>query len=582
MALVKKVVLKAPKLSAGDSIATMSRAKDGAVPITVKEGAVTVEEVYYAGKNNASTSKLKAGDEFEVHVYLYPKANYSFDWKDDTAVCDVSLEDGTKVTSFSNMYVTTASGQTVKCAHCSYILKIPGTSSSTTLVNKVVLKAPKLAAGDTVKGSYYAKDGSVPFTVKEGAVTVECVYYDAKNGASSTLKAGDEYQVHVYLYPKAGYIFDWKNDTAVLDVSLEDGTKVTSFSNMYVTTASGATVKCAHCEYLLKIPGSSSKTLIRKLVLKAPQLADGDKLSFDYSVKEGPASIRWVIYERQSDNKFINYKSDYPTVNAGEVYEAHVYPYQNSGYEFEWKDGNAVCDVVLEDGTKLTSYNSMYVEENGIRIKCPHYSYYLTIPRKISSTSHVISTSLIPIKGISKKMNEKLNKLGVFDVLSLIGHCNTQQKRNVLARKLDVSVKLVNAWVKQADLWRISTMTTDLAYLLVQAGIRSVEDLSHVDVDKAAPFLQSLSTAQPDFDTVSNEVLQAIVDEAKLVALNSIDVFAFSNILSQPSMRNKSISMDEVQRRVREFKARPVRHLSSDLEFNDPEPIYLFADDYTS
>ena len=35
--LVKKVVLKAPKLSAGDSIATMSRAKDGAVPLLSKK-----------------------------------------------------------------------------------------------------------------------------------------------------------------------------------------------------------------------------------------------------------------------------------------------------------------------------------------------------------------------------------------------------------------------------------------------------------------------------------------------------------------------------------------------------------------
>lgn len=450
------------------------------------------------------------------------------------------------------------------------------------LVDKVVLKAPKLSAGTTIKGAYNATEGSVPFTVKEGYATVERVVFSPKNDASSKLYGGDEFEVHVYLYPKEACAFQWTNGNADCDVSLEDGTKLKSYNSIHLRSASGSLIKCAHFSYFLKIPGSSSKTLIKKLVLKAPQMADGDKLSFDYTVKEGPASIRWVIYERQSDKKSINYKSDYPTVNAGEVYEVHVYPYQNWGYAFDWKDGNAVCDVVLEDGTKLTSYNSMYVDENEINIKCPHYSYYLTIPKKISSTSHVISSSLIPIKGISKKMNEKLNKLGIFDVLSLIGHCNTQQKRNVLARKLDVSVKLVNAWVKQADLWRISTMTTDLAYLLVQAGIRSVDDLSHVDVDKAAPFLQSLSTAQPDFDTVSNEVLQAIVDEAKLVALNSIDILTFNNILSQPSLRNNPISMEDVQRRIREFKVRPIRHLSSDLGFTDPEPIYLFVDSYGS
>ena len=119
MALVKKVVLKAPKLSAGDTIKSTYRSSEGNIPFTVKEGAVTVEWVSYSGKNGASCSRLKGGDEFEVHVYLYPTANNDFDWKDGTAVCDISLEDGTKLTSRSTMYVTTASGQKVNCAHCS-------------------------------------------------------------------------------------------------------------------------------------------------------------------------------------------------------------------------------------------------------------------------------------------------------------------------------------------------------------------------------------------------------------------------------------------------------------------------------
>ena len=321
--------------------------------------------------------------------------------------------------------------------------------------------------------------------------------------------------------------------------------------------------------------------LVKEVVLKTPKkLVDGDILHYDYAVKEGAVTVEWVTYVRKSDNKFFINKQEYPTVALGEEYSVHVYLYPKDGYDFDWKDGTAVLDVCLEDGTALTSYSTMYVTRDKKNIKCAHTSYEIKIPKK-SATTQLISTSLIPIKGISKKMHDKLNKLGIFDVLSLIAHCNTQAKRNTLAKRLGIDVKLVNAWVKQADLWRISTMTTDLAYLLVQAGIRSVEDLSHVDVDKAGPFLQSLSTAQPDFDTVSNETLQEIVDEAKLVALNSIDVYAFSSLLAQPSLRNKAFTLEEVRRRLVEIR-RPIRHLSSDLGFTDPEPIYLFVDSYDS
>ena len=60
--------------------------------------------------------------------------------------------------------------------------------------------------------------------------------------------------------------------------------------------------------------------------------------------------------------------------------------------------------------------------------------------------------TLIPIKGVSKKMQEKLSRQKIFDIPSLLSHCKTQTKRNELANQLEIKPEYVNCWVKQADL----------------------------------------------------------------------------------------------------------------------------------
>ncbi len=126
--------------------------------------------------------------------------------------------------------------------------------------------------------------------------------------------------------------------------------------------------------------------------------------------------------------------------------------------------------------------------------------------------------SLIPIKGISKVMQAKLRILSIYDAAGLLIKGKTQEKRNNLAKTLDVDVRLVNLWVKQADLWRIESMTTDMAYLLVQIGVRHVEDLSKIDAGKAYPILRRLVLAQPDFILVDSPRLNAMIEEAMIYA----------------------------------------------------------------
>lgn len=126
-----------------------------------------------------------------------------------------------------------------------------------------------------------------------------------------------------------------------------------------------------------------------------------------------------------------------------------------------------------------------------------------------------ISASLIPIKGISKRMIEELSDCRIFDVVSLLTRCKTKRQRDNIAVKLGISVDYINTWVKQADLWRIDGMTTDLAYLLAQAGVRSIQDLARLDAEKTFAILKSLQKTQPDFILCDLDTLKSIVEVAQ-------------------------------------------------------------------
>ena len=135
----------------------------------------------------------------------------------------------------------------------------------------------------------------------------------------------------------------------------------------------------------------------------------------------------------------------------------------------------------------------------------------------MSGQRDIAGTSLLPIKGISSAMKSKLTELGLFDVPSLLVYGRSRANRKTLSDKLDIDSRYVDSWLKQADLWRVPGMTPDIAYLLVQAGIRCVEDLAEVDVMDALPILKSLGAVQPDFTPPTNEVLERIVEEAKRI-----------------------------------------------------------------
>jgi len=206
--------------------------------------------------------------------------------------------------------------------------------------------------------------------------------------------------------------------------------------------------------------------------------------------------------------------------------------------------------------------------------------------------SKATSTSLIPIKGISKVMQAKLRSFGIFDVSGLLQNGITIAKRNSLAKKLCIDPKTVNTWVKQADLWRVSGMNTDLAYLLVLIGVRNPADLAKVDANIAYPLIENLMGSQVDFEMCTEEELLTVIENA--AAMESfafkVDFKTFKNQLLDILYAEENLSLDKIEKILNSQKVldlgknfEPSRNgISLNIETSDKEPTYLFSEDNIS
>lgn len=182
------------------------------------------------------------------------------------------------------------------------------------------------------------------------------------------------------------------------------------------------------------------------------------------------------------------------------------------------------------------------------------------------------SKELIPIKGISLKMRSKLEELNIMDISTLLSRCNTQNKRDKLAEELEIAPEYVNSWVKQADLWRVENMTTDMAFMLVQIGVRSVDDLSKVDSNKAYPILKSVSLTNPEYELVSKSLLDKLIGSATDIVESSLNLIKLKeNINGILNLQNVDDDVNLLSQLLNTVKSE-----SNKLGFTDDEPTYLF------
>jgi hypothetical protein len=144
-------------------------------------------------------------------------------------------------------------------------------------------------------------------------------------------------------------------------------------------------------------------------------------------------------------------------------------------------------------------------------------------------------------------------------------------------------------------------MNPDVAYLLVQAGIRHASDLSRVDVEKIYPFLEKLALVQPDFELTPKENIAVLIENAD--QLSGGDTFLSANIngykrrvkrirnekitpllkLNDFSKRDKEIAkfLDEIVSKYENLQSvinARLDKLSLDIEIEESAPTFLFRD----
>ncbi len=98
--------------------------------------------------------------------------------------------------------------------------------------------------------------------------------------------------------------------------------------------------------------------------------------------------------------------------------------------------------------------------------------------------------SLMDIEGIGPVMAAKLKKLGIRTTAKLLDAAKTAKQRKVLAAKLEIDERVLLRWVTLADRMRIKGVGEPYAKLLQVAGVDTVKELKHRNVENLVKELQ--------------------------------------------------------------------------------------------
>jgi predicted flap endonuclease-1-like 5' DNA nuclease len=104
---------------------------------------------------------------------------------------------------------------------------------------------------------------------------------------------------------------------------------------------------------------------------------------------------------------------------------------------------------------------------------------------------------LMSLKGISNKTAKKLEEQGIKTVPELLEKASTPQVREALSATLGVDRKVLNSWVKQAELLSIPGIDSIDADLLNKAGIRNVEDLANANTQTLQKMIKTYTYNNP-------------------------------------------------------------------------------------
>lgn len=87
------------------------------------------------------------------------------------------------------------------------------------------------------------------------------------------------------------------------------------------------------------------------------------------------------------------------------------------------------------------------------------------------------------IEGIGALMAGKLGEAGVRTTEDLLSRCGSDAGRKAISKQCGISETSLLAWVNMADLMRITGVAGEFSELLEAAGVDTVKELQHRNVD---------------------------------------------------------------------------------------------------
>lgn len=82
------------------------------------------------------------------------------------------------------------------------------------------------------------------------------------------------------------------------------------------------------------------------------------------------------------------------------------------------------------------------------------------------------------IRGINKKVEKQLNKVGITNVEKLLSACALRKNRAAIAKETGIEEALILEWTNRADLARIKGVAGKYAELLEEAGVDTIPEMA--------------------------------------------------------------------------------------------------------
>lgn len=129
-----------------------------------------------------------------------------------------------------------------------------------------------------------------------------------------------------------------------------------------------------------------------------------------------------------------------------------------------------------------------------------------------------MNESIKNVEGIGDEFKSKLEYVGIKTVSEFLVKAQTQEDRDDLANRSDISVGYINNWATMLDLTRIEGVGYQYAELFTYSGVRSVDDFRKRSPQNLHEIVKSINDEKGFSGTVpSEQTLNSFIMNAKTI-----------------------------------------------------------------